>query len=28
LVVTGHERLLELHDHVEEEVAEGRQPHE
>ena len=28
LVVTGHERLLELHDHIQEEVAEGRQPHE
>jgi hypothetical protein len=28
LVVAGHERLLQLHDHIQEEVAEGRQPHE
>ena len=28
LVVTGHEQLLESDDHVEEQVAEGRQPHE
>ena len=28
LVVSGHERLLELHDHIQKEVAEGRQPHE
>ncbi len=28
LVVARHERLLELHDHIQKEVAEGRQPHE
>jgi len=28
LVAAGHERSVEPHDHVEEEVAESRDPHE
>jgi hypothetical protein len=28
LVVACHERTVELHDHVEQEVAESRDPHE